>query len=71
MLNSPNLVIHVAGTLLNTTAIEKMGQDFALYKNGLTPSLLRCADAVEKERNQVLREWITALMQVRCPKCIR
>lgn len=56
MLNSPNLVIHVAGTLLNTTAIEKMGQDFALYTNGLTPSLLRCADAVEKERNQVLRE---------------
>ena len=55
MLNSPNLVIHVAGTLLNTTAIEKMGQDFALYTNGLTPSLLRCADAVEKERNQVLR----------------
>lgn len=56
MLNSPNLVIHVAGTLLNTTSIEKMGQEFALYTNGLTPSLLRCADAVEKERNQVLKE---------------
>ena len=55
-LNSPNLVIHVAGTLLNTTAIEKMGQDFALYQNGLTPSLLKCANAVEAERNRVLKE---------------
>lgn len=53
-LNSPNLVMHLAGTLLNTAAIEKMGQDFSLYTDGLSPSLLKCAEAVEMERNQVL-----------------
>lgn len=54
-LNSPNLVIHLAGTLLNTTVIEKMGHDFSLYSHGLTPSLLKCAEVVESERDQILQ----------------
>jgi len=49
-LSSSNVVTHLAGSLLNAGAIEKSGGEYYLYKQGLTPSILRCRDAVEKER---------------------
>jgi opine dehydrogenase len=49
-LSSPNIVVHVAGSLLNTGAIEKSGGVYYLSRQGITPSVLRCIDAVRKER---------------------
>ena len=52
-LNSPGLSIHLAGSLLNTGAIEQMN-DFRLYRDGLSPSVLACMKKVEQERELVL-----------------
>lgn len=49
-LNSPNVVIHLAASLLNVGAIERSGGAYFLYKTGLTPSVLRCVEAVHAEK---------------------
>lgn len=49
-LSSTNVVNHLAGSLLNTGAIEQSGGAYYLYRQGLTPSVLRCIDAVKRER---------------------
>lgn len=54
LLNSPNLPAHLPGTLLSASAVEKLKGEFALYAHGLTPTVLRCAEGIEEERNQVL-----------------
>jgi opine dehydrogenase len=53
LLNSPNLVIHLAGSLLNTAAIDK-DPGFLLYSSGLSVNVLKVAGAVEEERVRVL-----------------
>lgn len=52
-LNSPNVVIHLAASLLNIGAIERSGGAYYLYKTGLTPSVLRCVEAVHAEKKRV------------------
>jgi opine dehydrogenase len=49
-LSSPNTVIHLPGSVLNTGAIEQAGGSYYLYRQGITPSILRCVDAVDRER---------------------
>jgi len=49
-LGSSNIIIHLAASLLNTGAIEQSGGAYYLYQQGITPSVLRCIDAVAKER---------------------
>ena len=49
-LSSSNIVIHLAGSLLNAAAIEKSGGEYYLYRQGITPSVLRCVEAVTQER---------------------
>lgn len=51
--NSPNLSIHLAGSLLNTGGIEH-DPSFRLYAQGLTPSILTCIRAVESEKALVM-----------------
>lgn len=54
-LNNPNIMGHVAGSLLNTGAIEKSGGDFYLYKGYITPSILRCIEAVYREKMAIFQ----------------
>ena len=54
-LNSPNVSIHLAGSLLNTGAIEH-DPDFKLYQQGLTPAVLRCIGQVEDEKALVMEK---------------
>lgn len=49
-LNSPNLVVHLAGSLLNTGAIENAKGAFYLFGQGLSPSVLRCMRAIYEEK---------------------
>jgi opine dehydrogenase len=49
-LNSPNVVIHLAGSLLNSGPIELSGGEYYLYKVGLTPSVLKCIEGVHAEK---------------------
>lgn len=53
-LASPNIPNHLAGTLLNTGAVESAEGRFNLFRNGLSPSVVRCIEAVAAERNAVL-----------------
>lgn len=52
-LSSPNVAIHLAGTLLNTSKMETM-QDFRLYQDGMSPSVAVVISAVEDEREKVM-----------------
>lgn len=54
-LNAPNLVIHLASSLLNLGAIEK-NPDFKLYEEGLTPSVIACQVEVEKEKAAIMNK---------------
>ena len=53
-LNSPNVLTHLAGTIPNASAVEKSNGQFAFFRVGLSPAVLRCIAAVEQERNAVL-----------------
>jgi opine dehydrogenase len=49
-LQNGNPVIHPAVTLLNAALIERTGGDFAFYEEGVTESVGRLIEAVDRER---------------------
>ena len=49
-LQNGNPVIHPAVTLLNTGLLERTGGDFLFYEDGVTASVGRLIEAVDKER---------------------
>ena len=51
--NSPNVSIHLAGSLLNACAIDR-DPGFCLYRDGLSPSVLACIRRVEAEKARVM-----------------
>ncbi|MDR1753313.1 MAG: NAD/NADP octopine/nopaline dehydrogenase family protein, partial [Eubacterium sp.] len=53
-LNSPNLVIHIAGSLLNAGAIDK-DPEFKLYKQGITKNTVNVMEKVEDEKIRVMK----------------
>ena len=55
-LNSPNVISHVAGAVLNAVEIEKRGKEYAFFLEGLGEPVLRCFAVLEKERNAVLEK---------------
>ncbi len=52
-LNVPNLVCHLAGSILNTCAIDR-NPNFAFYTDGLSEHVIDVQVAVEKEKQQVI-----------------
>jgi opine dehydrogenase len=54
-LNSPNIITHVGGSILNAVQIEKQGDDFALFRDGLSDVFISCMKGLEDERNQILK----------------
>lgn len=52
-LNAPNVVIHLAGSLLNTCSIER-NPSFALYKDGLSQGVINCQKAVQAEKQKIM-----------------
>lgn len=53
-LNSPNIISHVAGSILNAVQIERKREEFALFMDGLSESYITCTNRVEQERNALL-----------------
>ncbi|MCM1148727.1 MAG: NAD/NADP octopine/nopaline dehydrogenase family protein [Butyricicoccus sp.] len=53
--NSPNVVIHVAVSLMNMANAEKY-EHFAMYQAGLSPSVLKCVQAVENEKQALMEK---------------
>ncbi|MDO4312012.1 MAG: NAD/NADP octopine/nopaline dehydrogenase family protein [Eubacteriales bacterium] len=52
-LNAPNIVIHLAGSLLNTCGVER-NPEFALYRDGLSEGVINCQKAVEAEKAKIM-----------------
>lgn len=57
VLNSPNLITHLAGTLLNIARIEQKKEQYALFADGLSESVILAFKQLEKERNAVLSAY--------------
>ena len=53
-LNSPNVISHVGGAILNATSIERGGKDYVFYLEGLSESVFTLNEGLEKERNAVM-----------------
>jgi opine dehydrogenase len=52
-INNPNMVTHPAATLLNAGRIEYAKGEFWLYKEGITPSVVKLYDAVDSEKQAI------------------
>ncbi len=67
-LSNMNLVVHCAGVLLNAGRIEATMGDFRFYTDGITPSVGKLQEFIDKERLEVgealglaltdAREWV-------------
>lgn len=55
-LNAPNVAIHLISSIVNIAAVEK-SPDFRLYRDGLSPSVLRLIAEVECERDRVFARF--------------
>jgi len=54
-LNSPNVVSHLAATLLNTSKIDDMGKKFHLFLHGLTDTVMKGMQASANEWDAVMK----------------
>ena len=54
-LNSHNVILHMSMSVLNAVQIEKMGKDFAIFRDGATDGTVICARSVEEERDAVMK----------------
>ena len=52
-LNAPNVVIHLAGALLNTCGVER-NPEFAMYRDGLSRGVINCQKAAEADKRPVM-----------------
>jgi opine dehydrogenase len=56
-LNNPNFLIHPAPMLLNYAAVERANGRLSIMNEGMTPSVLRCLDAVDAEKRAVAEAY--------------
>lgn len=56
-LNSPNVVIHLAASLLNIGGMEKKGKGFCLFRDGLTPAVCSVVEKVNAEKEAVFAAY--------------
>lgn len=55
-LNAPNVAIHLISSVVNIAAVER-SSDFRLYRDGLSPAVLRLIAEVERERDRVFEKF--------------
>ena len=53
-LNNSNIIVHGPIVLMNTGWLEFTEGKFMIYRDGATPSIGRCVDAIRNERNTLL-----------------
>lgn len=53
-LNSPNVITHVAGSVLNATQIERQGKTFAFFRDGIGEAVIQSFVQLEQERKAVM-----------------
>lgn len=55
-LNSPNVISHVAGAVLNATQVERKGNEFAFFQDGLGEAVIHSFICLESERDAVMNK---------------
>jgi opine dehydrogenase len=53
-LYNPNIIVHPAGALLNMGRIEHSQGEFWMYKEGITPSVKKIIDGMDRERQAIM-----------------
>jgi len=56
-LYNPNIIVHPVGALLNMGRIEYSKGEFWMYKEGLTPSVKKVIDSMDKERSALFKAF--------------
>lgn len=82
-LNSPNVISHVAGTVLNAAQVEHKGEEFAFFRDGLSEAVIHTFVELEKERDVILARLglsvygasseglMCTLMEEPCPESLK
>ena len=52
-MNAGNVIMHICSTILSSTAIDRQGDDFSLFKWALTPSTFAVMKQVRDERDRI------------------
>ncbi len=55
-LYNPNIIVHPAGTLFNMGRIEFSRGEFWMYKEGITPSVKKIINAMDRERQAIMKK---------------
>jgi opine dehydrogenase len=53
-LYNPNIIVHPAGALFNMGRIEHSRGEFWMYKEGITPSVKKIIDGMDRERQAIM-----------------
>jgi len=53
-LYNPNIIVHPAGALFNMGRIEHSQGEFWMYKEGITPSVKKIIDGMDRERRAIM-----------------
>ena len=51
---SDNYVLHIGTTLLASSTVDAMGEEFILFQHGLTDYAVHCTEAIRRERIRLL-----------------
>lgn len=54
-LHNPNLIIHTIGTLMNISRVEDPIKNFAMYRDGFSPSMWKLVNCLDREKQSVLQ----------------
>lgn len=55
VINSGNMLTHIASTVLSAAEIEHKGKDFSIFKYSFTPATVRCINQIRNERLAVIK----------------
>jgi opine dehydrogenase len=63
-LSNPNMIVHCPTILMNTGWIESTGGNFRFYTEGMSPSVCRVMEAMDRERREIGGEYGLDLISV-------
>jgi len=55
-LHNPNIVIHTAGVVMNASLVENEKHNFAMYRDGFSPSVWNVVHQLDAEKMQILEK---------------